>query len=249
MDKFDAVSSVYRRIKCIKNDSERDAIIKEILQKRKSTVVTFINAHAINLMYDDEGFVADVLNSDYLFRDGVGIKVAGAVIGMPVGLNMNGTDFIPLFLKYCHLKKVVFYGTAEPHISKAVKWAESNRLTVVNYLDGFQDEQVYVSNAVMERPGVIILGMGMPIQESVSIKLRNALPLNTVIVNGGAIFDFLAERYPRAPVWMRAIGLEWVYRLTKEPQRLWRRYMVGNLFFLYRLAVLKLRIYRTSANS
>lgn len=246
MDRLNAVLCVFRRIKEVKKTSEVDAIIKEILQDRESNVVTFINAHAVNLIHDNDDFLADVLSANYLFRDGIGVQIAGKMIGIPFGINMNGTDFIPLFLKYCHNKKIAFYGTAEPFISKAAKWAENNGLTIVNYLDGFQDEMIYVNSAVMEKPDVIVLGMGMPKQESVSIKLRNALPLNTVIINGGAIFDFLSERYPRAPTWMRRIGGEWIYRLIKEPRRLWRRYLVGNLLFLYRIVVLRLRINKTT---
>jgi N-acetylglucosaminyldiphosphoundecaprenol N-acetyl-beta-D-mannosaminyltransferase len=51
----------------------------------------------------------------------------------------------------------------------------------------------------------------------------------------GGLFDFYSGRIERAPVWMREIGLEWVYRLLQEPGRMWRRYIIGNPLFLFRV--------------
>ena len=51
----------------------------------------------------------------------------------------------------------------------------------------------------------------------------------------GGLFDFYSGRIPRAPLWMRELGLEWVYRLLQEPGRMWRRYVIGNPLFLYRV--------------
>ena len=51
----------------------------------------------------------------------------------------------------------------------------------------------------------------------------------------GGLFDFYSGRIRRAPVWMRELGMEWVYRLMQEPGRMWRRYILGNPLFLYRV--------------
>ena len=51
----------------------------------------------------------------------------------------------------------------------------------------------------------------------------------------GGLFDYYSGRIPRAPLWMRRTGLEWVFRLVQEPGRLWRRYLVGNLVFVGRI--------------
>jgi alpha-1,3-mannosyltransferase len=52
----------------------------------------------------------------------------------------------------------------------------------------------------------------------------------------GGLFDFVAGVVPRAPAWVRALRLEWLYRLAQEPRRLWRRYLVGMPVFLFRVA-------------
>jgi UDP-N-acetyl-D-mannosaminuronic acid transferase (WecB/TagA/CpsF family) len=61
----------------------------------------------------------------------------------------------------------------------------------------------------------------------------------------GALLDFLSGRVPRAPLWMRRLRLEWLFRLWIEPGRLWRRYVVGNPLFLVRVLAQKLVGYRT----
>jgi N-acetylglucosaminyldiphosphoundecaprenol N-acetyl-beta-D-mannosaminyltransferase len=81
---------------------------------------------------------------------------------------------------------------------------------------------------------VIVLGMGMPRQEEVAAVLRSALGYPCLIICGGAIIDFLGGKTSRAPGWMRAFGLEWLYRLGLEPKRLFRRYVLGNPLFIAR---------------
>jgi N-acetylglucosaminyldiphosphoundecaprenol N-acetyl-beta-D-mannosaminyltransferase len=62
-----------------------------------------------------------------------------------------------------------------------------------------------------------------------------------VAIGVGGLFDFYSGRIPRAPVWMRELGMEWFYRFYQEPRRMWRRYFVGNAVFLYRVACERLR--------
>jgi N-acetylglucosaminyldiphosphoundecaprenol N-acetyl-beta-D-mannosaminyltransferase len=66
-----------------------------------------------------------------------------------------------------------------------------------------------------------------------------------VVIGVGGLFDYYSGRIPRAPRWMRQSGLEWLFRLIQEPGRLWRRYLVGNLVFLARTGLARLRLART----
>jgi N-acetylglucosaminyldiphosphoundecaprenol N-acetyl-beta-D-mannosaminyltransferase len=77
---------------------------------------------------------------------------------------------------------------------------------------------------------IVFVGLGCPRQEAWMLAHRDALP--GVTLGAGAAFDFLAGRQPRAPLWMREHGLEWLHRLTHEPRRLWRRYLVTNTLFM-----------------
>jgi N-acetylglucosaminyldiphosphoundecaprenol N-acetyl-beta-D-mannosaminyltransferase len=81
----------------------------------------------------------------------------------------------------------------------------------------------------------VLVALGAPRQD-LWIR-RNLWKLGAKVAIGvGGLFDFFSGRIPRAPRWMRTLGMEWCYRLYQEPTRLWRRYLVGNVIFLVRLA-------------
>jgi N-acetylglucosaminyldiphosphoundecaprenol N-acetyl-beta-D-mannosaminyltransferase len=84
------------------------------------------------------------------------------------------------------------------------------------------------------RPDVLLVGFGVPRQELWLSKHRDQLHA-TVRMGVGGLFDYYSGRIPRAPQWLREIGLEWVWRLWQEPGRLWKRYIIGNPLFLYRV--------------
>jgi N-acetylglucosaminyldiphosphoundecaprenol N-acetyl-beta-D-mannosaminyltransferase len=84
-------------------------------------------------------------------------------------------------------------------------------------------------------PAVVWVGLGAPKQE-LWMRVVSSLAPNTLFFGVGAAFDFLAGNKSRAPVWMQENGLEWLYRLTQEPKRLWRRYFYTNSLFIWLLA-------------
>ena len=96
------------------------------------------------------------------------------------------------------------------------------------------DNQALVGMINALKPDILVVGLGMPLQEKwlkenwESIEARVAL-------TGGAGFDYVSGGLRRAPAWMRRIGLEWLGRLLIEPSRLWRRYLVGNPKFFWRV--------------
>jgi N-acetylglucosaminyldiphosphoundecaprenol N-acetyl-beta-D-mannosaminyltransferase len=81
---------------------------------------------------------------------------------------------------------------------------------------------------------VLLVAMGVPRQEAWLARwhARLAPPVRMGV---GGLFDFYSGRIPRAPAWLRELGLEWTYRLRQEPGRMWRRYVIGNPLFLWRV--------------
>ena len=78
----------------------------------------------------------------------------------------------------------------------------------------------------------LLVAMGVPHQE-LWIR-RNLSKLGAKVAIGvGGLFDFYSGRIPRAPMWVREIGMEWFYRFSQEPSRLWKRYLIGNNVFLF----------------
>jgi exopolysaccharide biosynthesis WecB/TagA/CpsF family protein len=91
---------------------------------------------------------------------------------------------------------------------------------------------------------VLAVGVGAPKQEKWIMQWRQQMPAVRVFMGIGATIDFEAGNIPRAPVWMNRVGLEWAFRLLREPKRLWRRYMVDDLPFFWLLLKQKLGLRR-----
>lgn len=90
------------------------------------------------------------------------------------------------------------------------------------------------------KPQLIFVSMGAPRQELFIHQHIRALKVPLAVGIGGS-FDILSGMISRAPRWMQQSGLEWAFRLSQEPQRLWRRYLIGNLEFLWLVAMWSLR--------
>ena len=95
-----------------------------------------------------------------------------------------------------------------------------------------QEEEERVRNMVLEAaPSLVFVGISTPKQERWMAEHRDVFP-GVVMVGVGAAFDFHAGRVRQAPGWMQRNGLEWLFRLTREPSRLWRRYVLVTPWFL-----------------
>lgn len=209
----------------------RDRLLDTFAQIERPTVVAFLNAHACNLSRRLPEFREALLAADYVLRDGVGVELLLTMQGRPSGINLNGSDLIPLIVeRFTELGTIGLYGTRMPELATARDTLRRNG-AVIDTLHGFHETEHYVERARATRPRLIVLGMGMPKQELLSIALRDALDDDPIlIVNGGAIIDFYAGRYPRAPQAVRRARLEWLWRLTREPRRLWRRNLGSSMF-------------------
>lgn len=204
-------------------------------------VMSFINAHAFNLAARDPDFLHALSGSDVLLRDGSGMKILMKALGTAPGPNLNGTDLIPQIIDQfaANDAAMAFMGTEEPWLSGAAEAVRASGATVAVIEDGFQAEQAYLDRLTDTPCRLVVLGMGMPKQEKVSMLIREKLDGPILVINGGAILDFLGGKVSRAPAWMRNMGLEWLYRLAKEPRRLFGRYVIGNAVFLWRTVRLK----------
>jgi exopolysaccharide biosynthesis WecB/TagA/CpsF family protein len=217
-------------------DTGLKPLLDEMFAER-SYVVAFVNAHAVNLACENPAFLSSLLRADLLLRDGLGVKILMKAVDREPGLNMNGTDLIPRILEACQARPIALYGsTAEVAQAAAAAVREMGAATVT-HCDGFQPLETYLERIKAERPRVIVLGMGMPKQEMLADAIINTCPGPVLILNGGAVLDFMSGRFRRAPVSMRRMGMEWLFRLALEPRRLWRRYLVGNVVFLVRASL------------
>lgn len=220
----------------IETDAEgRDRLIAGLLARGRPTMLGFVNAHALNLAWARPECYAAFRRADLLLRDGAGLRIWLRALGREPGLNLNGTDLIPRILAACAGRRLAVFGTAAPWLDIATARLAEGGAAVVASADGFRPDADYVALCREAEPEVILLALGMPRQEELAELLRRSLAHPCLIICGGAILDFLAGRFSRAPRLMRRFGLEWAYRLMQEPRRLFRRYVFGIPLSFWRL--------------
>jgi N-acetylglucosaminyldiphosphoundecaprenol N-acetyl-beta-D-mannosaminyltransferase len=172
-----------------------------------------------------------------VYADGMGVVWAARQCGAQVQERINAADFITDFLVQCQGRglKIFLMGGKEGVASGAARtWQQQvPGLAIVGTQSGYMDDPTMAASAVRDSGAdLLILGMGSPTQEEwASVHGRNTGV--KVIWCVGAMMEYHSGMTARAPVWMRRAGLEWLFRLAVEPGRLWRRYLIGNLEFLW----------------
>lgn len=207
--------------------------------------IAFCNAHVVNLAARDDRFRAALAQS-LVLPDGIGVDLGSRLLhGAPFPANLNGTDFVPLFLRQATTPLRVCLLGARPGVAlkaAAALQAGNPRHEIVVLGDGFFDQALEADHLarLRERPAdLLLVAMGNPRQE-LWIASRIGPEHARLAMGVGALFDFLAGEVPRAPLLWRRLRLEWLYRLAQEPARLARRYLLGNPAFLLRMLRLKL---------
>lgn len=226
------------------DEEEVLALLSKDIDSGRSIELFFLNAHCFNLAQKDREYF-DILNScDYLLNDGIGIKIASKIEKLVLKKNLNGTDFIPEIAEMAAKKgyKIFLLGAKDGIAEEAaVKLKEKfEGLQIAGVHSGYGLDESVLEMINNSKADILIAGMGVPMQEKWIRENKSKLGSVKLFVGGGAILDFLSQRIRRAPLLMRKIGLEWVFRLCLEPGRLWRRYLVGNFLFFYYILVLKL---------
>jgi N-acetylglucosaminyldiphosphoundecaprenol N-acetyl-beta-D-mannosaminyltransferase len=138
-------------------------------------------------------------------------------------------------------KRVMFMGSSEKVLTLIKERAAVDypNVEVVTYSPPYKPEFTDEENAEMVRaineakPDLLWIGMTAPKQEKWTYKYWGELDIDCHVGTIGAVFDFYAGTMKRAPLWWQEHSLEWLYRLLKEPKRMWRRYLVGNALFLW----------------
>jgi exopolysaccharide biosynthesis WecB/TagA/CpsF family protein len=220
-------------------------LLRGIVAEGRFTKVAFLNAHNANVASMDGEF-AGALADFLMLADGVGVDIAAKVLyGEAFAANLNGTDLIPALLAAeARPLTIGLLGAKRANAEAAAKkfsaFARQHRFVVVH--DGYfspEQEPLILERISVLKPDILLVAMGVPRQELWIA--RNITPAHcTMPMAVGALLDFVSGAVPRAPLWIRQLRLEWLFRLLVEPSRLWRRYVVGNPVFLARVARQKL---------
>jgi len=217
-------------------------MIERVVKSRERRCVFFVNADCMNISARDPEYHGTLVRDDaWVFGDGAGIKLAGAIIRQPVRDNVNGTDMFPLLASQCARNgQTIFLLGAKDGIAEEVKRRMTSLhpgLRIAGAHHGYfrhDDCEDVIEKINASGADILMVAFGAPLQERFIAKHRARLHA-PVVMGVGGLFDFYSGRIPRAPKVLRDASLEWAWRLAMEPRRMWKRYLVGNFTFVGRV--------------
>jgi N-acetylglucosaminyldiphosphoundecaprenol N-acetyl-beta-D-mannosaminyltransferase len=197
--------------------------------------IVVADMHAIFEAHKRADFRAIIGDADLTVPDGISLIKVARRKGVPLRTRVAGTDLMKAFFRHTERRGVkhFFYGDTTHTLAQLGRniRAEFPGTSIVGscsppfrpLTEEEDDEMVRRINEA--RPDVLWVGLGLPKQERWIHEHRNRLEV-PLILGVGAAFKFLAGTVQRAPAWVGELGLEWLWRFTREPRRLWKRVLV-----------------------
>lgn len=210
-------------------------------------LINTINAHSYNTALKDAAFAEALLKGDVLIPDGASIVMACRWLhahSQPTE-RVAGWDLFDFEMKRLNQRggRCLFLGSSEAVLTliREKTRSECPNIEVLTYSPPYKAEFTEQENKEMveiinrAQPDLLWIGMTAPKQEKWIYSHWQELDIHCHCGTIGAVFDFFAGTAKRAPLWWQRHGLEWLYRLMKEPRRMWRRYILGNTLFLWNI--------------
>jgi N-acetylglucosaminyldiphosphoundecaprenol N-acetyl-beta-D-mannosaminyltransferase len=249
--KFDSKDSVK-----ILNVQINNTSMQEMLTNLEHGIVLTPNVDHLMRLQHDVDFFHIYKSADYRVCDSQILLYASRFLGTPLQEKISGSDFFPAFYEF-HADnediRIFLLGGLEgvPDKAAAAINKKIDREIIVDFYSpplGFEsDEQECL--AIVERISrsgatVLAVAVGAPKQEKWIYRYKRYLPTIKIFMAIGATVDFEAGVISRAPSWVSRLGIEWLYRLMSEPNRLWKRYFIDDLPFFYLLLKQRFSLYK-----
>ena len=213
-------------------------LMNHLLQGTSTIQHCVINAGKVVLARKNPNIAQIINNCSIVNADGQSVVWASHFLGTPVPERVTGIDLMHRLLDQMQNSGVgaFFLGGTEPVVSAAVDVLQNQYpgLSIVGWRNGYWSEAEEASVLDLVRSsgaGILFLAFPSPRKEYFANKYLHAFGVQIVFGIGGTL-DVIAGKTKRAPEVWQKLGLEWFYRFLQEPQRMWRRYLVGNLEFL-----------------
>ena len=227
-----------KELKLIESRQELNSLPKGKL------LINTINAHSYNTALNDELFSKALTNGDALIPDGASIVKACKWLkakSKPTE-RIAGWDLFTFEMERLNKigGKCFFMGSSEKVLALIKEKAKSvyPNIIIETYSPPYkpefseEDNKAIIDAINQSKPNLLWIGMTAPKQEKWTYSHWDELEINCHVGTIGAVFDFFAGTMERAPIWWQEHSLEWLYRLLKEPKRMWKRYLVGNTMFI-----------------
>jgi N-acetylglucosaminyldiphosphoundecaprenol N-acetyl-beta-D-mannosaminyltransferase len=238
---MDTVDILGVDVACLNVDGVLDRVTKWSQDQGNRHTICYANAHSMNLASRDVDLHHILSQVDMVYADGISIVWGSRILGGCSLIKMTGADWIHEFCVRAQAADLKIYilagrvGVAE-RAGEALK-TQYSRLNIVGCSDGFfceKDIEQVLGEISQTEPHLVFVGMGSPTQEKWIWDHRQEIQA-PVCWAVGALFDYLAGIERRVPGWMKSLGMEWLWRLMMDPVGKWKRYMIGNPLFVFRV--------------
>lgn len=221
-----------------------DEAVQTILdwaERNASKYVCICNVHSVVTAHHDPEFQSAINQADMNTADGYPIAWMLRRLGYPDQQRINGPDLMLKLLNKGQSAglRIFLYGSTtatlkklEERIACDFKGARIVGSISPPFRATTTEEEAAIADAINSTGAqIVFVGLGCPKQELWMARQRGHI--QAVMIGVGAAFDYHAGTLKRAPMWMQRNGLEWLFRFIKEPRRLWKRYLVTNLIFMF----------------
>lgn len=224
---------------------ELEAAVRRLARERAHALVLNVNAHCLNLCYRDAALRRFMNGAEVVFCDGFGVRLAAWLLGKKLPERITYADWIWRLAALAEAEGLtIFLLGARPGVAGEAAGRLRERFPNLKvrgvrhgYFDhapGSPENEAVVREINAASPDILLLGLGMPLQERWLMENWDRLDAG-VVLTAGAVFDYASGGLRRGPRLLVDNGFEWLARLLVEPRRLWRRYVIGNPLFLLRV--------------
>ncbi|MGF7038055.1 WecB/TagA/CpsF family glycosyltransferase [Mucilaginibacter lappiensis] len=230
--------------------------LDDLLAKLKKGVLFTPNVDHVIKLQKDEEFYKAYNHADWVICDSKILNMAAKFIGTGFKEVIPGSSFLPAFYNYHKNNKdvkIFLLGAAEGVAEKAMNNINEKvgaNMVVGAYSPTFtfehneQECQDIVDRIYNSGANILVVGLGAPKQEKWIVKYKDQLKNIDLFMALGATIDFEAGNIKRAPMLYQKLHMEWAYRLLKEPKRLWKRYLIDDVPFLFYIIQQKFGVYK-----
>jgi len=225
--------------------AELTEAIRTQARNGEKRVLAYVNVHALNLARRDTTFRTFLNTADIAYCDGEGVRLGARVLGKDLPPRTVLTYWIWDICGVCQENDLSIFllSGMEATVGEAVHKLRERfpALRIAGWHHGYfnhggnENEEV-LRQIDLAAPDILFVGFGMPLQERWIAENFERLNAGMVLPSGSLV-EYVAGHRNSAPSWMANHGMEWLFRLGQEPLRLWKRYILGNPFFLMRVLV------------
>ncbi len=224
-----------------------DLIISKA-QSREKLTVTYANSYICLTAAGSDDFKDSLRQIDLVHADGIAVHFASRFLyGSSKELErVNGTDLYGLLFSDKRDVRIFIFGGPGNSADILKEKFGGSKFCGNIHIPGDESADIKTINTV--QPDILLVALGTPKQEEWIVKNKDILNVPVIIAAGSGI-DYYTGAKRRAPFFVRKAGLEWLFRLFSEPTRLWKRYLLLNPFFIFKIVLQKANLMQNKANT